>query len=123
MHPICLVEANVPGINSEKLEKEFKSRGIPFQFVKFMPNTEFPYDIAGAERIPNSACVIFFGSLNTMRHIQQTRQWKPGGWCNFRAFECSEYYSYFGRFLLNSEFVLLPIAEVLRRFNLSLIHI
>lgn len=111
----CIVEANVPGIPAAALEREFGARGIPFHFVKYMPGEAPPRDLAGAESIGHSAHAVFFGAPPTMRHIQRSRNWTPGGWFSPDNFACSRYYSHFGRFMLNQQCVLLPVSEAVRR--------
>ena len=50
-----------------------------------------------------------------MRYIQNHRRWVPGGWCNFEDLACTKYYSFFGKYLLNSNYTILPIAEAIRQ--------
>ena len=72
MKPTWILQANVPGFNAEKMEAEIRSRGMQCHFIKFMPNTERPYDLAGAEAIPYSAHAGCFASTTVMRHIQNS---------------------------------------------------
>jgi hypothetical protein len=82
--------------------------------VKYFPGYQAPEDISGTDSLPKDACVIFRGTLPLMRHIQATRPWNPGGWCNFRNLACSTYYAHFGAYLLNRDYALLPSAEAVR---------
>ncbi len=114
MRPIWLIEANVDGLPSEALKAEARRQGMAVHVVKHIQNLPVPKDIAGAEAVPRDACVVFRGSLPLMRYIQASRRWKPGGWCTFSELACSTYYAYFGPYLLNREYTLLPAAEALR---------
>jgi hypothetical protein len=60
-------------------------------------------------------CVMFYGSLGAAQRIQRATKWVPGTWLNLRNFECTQYYNHFGRFLLNSEYVMLPFGELRRQ--------
>ena len=64
---------------------------------------------------PEKSCVVFYGSLNLMRRLFHTKNWVPGGWCNLDNFKCSTYYSYFSDYLLNSDYVFLPLNEFIRQ--------
>jgi hypothetical protein len=114
MRPTWLIEANVEGLSSEALQAEIRRQGMTAQVIKHLPSLPIPRDIAGSESVPMDACVIFRGTLPLMRHIQATRRWKPGGWCTFQNLACSTYYAYYGSFLLNREYSLLPVAEAVR---------
>lgn len=50
-----------------------------------------------------------------MRHVQAHRRWLPGGWCSFDRLRCSTYYAFFGPFLLNGKYTLLPVVEAIRQ--------
>ncbi len=60
-------------------------------------------------------CVVFYGSLQFARLIQRKAKWIPGVYCNLPQFECTYYYPRFGKFLLNSEYLMLPFGEIQRR--------
>jgi hypothetical protein len=114
MRPVWLIEANVDGLPTEPLQAEIRRQGMTARVVKYLPILPVPKEIGGGESLPLDACVIFRGTLPLMRCIQAARRWQPGGWCNFRNLACSTYYAYFGPYLLNREYSLLPCAEALR---------
>jgi hypothetical protein len=120
MRPTWLIEANVEGLSSGPIREEARRQGLDCHVVKFLPALSPPKDIAGAESLPMDAFVIFRGTLPLMRHIQATRRWRPGGWCDFRNLACSTYYAHFGPYLLNADYALLPIAEAVRLANVLL---
>lgn len=114
MQPVWLIEANVDGLPSEALQAEIRRQGMLVHVVKPFVQAKPPKDILGAEAIPMDACVVFTGTLTLMRHLQQKRRWIPGGWCHFENLACSTYYAYFGQYLLNRNYKILPIAEAIR---------
>ncbi|MDF1660937.1 MAG: ATP-grasp domain-containing protein, partial [Planctomycetota bacterium] len=70
--------------------------------------------ILGAEHLPYEAPVIVLASHPLIQHIQKTRRWTPGPWCNQDKLECSSYYAFFGPYLLNQNYTLLPGVEAIR---------
>lgn len=114
MRPCWLIEANVDGLPAEAVQAEVRRQGMKGQVVKYLPALPAPKDIAGSESVPMDACVVFRGTLTLMRHIQATRRWRPGGWCPFPSLACSAYYAYYGPFLLNRDYTVLPVAEAVR---------
>ena len=64
--------------------------------------------------------VIFMGSLNCAKHVLKKTKWRV--WCDFDKFKCSHYYTYLGEHLINNEYFMMPLKEVIRRkdtiFNL-----
>lgn len=61
----------------------------------------------------NDENVIFLGSLNLGRYIKKNTRWKI--WCDLPKFECSHYYSYLGKHLINNKYIMMPLKEVLRQ--------
>lgn len=61
---------------------------------------------------PRGACVVTHGDLDLVRRVQRDQLWKPGSFANLEQLYCSRYYPYFGKLLLNSDFTILPFAEL-----------
>lgn len=113
-----LIDANADGARSEEMRAILAQRGINLRGVKLFPQSTFPHDIANAEEIGMDANAVCFGGPALIHHIQNKRRWIPGGWCSFENFSCDVYYTYFGEFLLNNRYTLLPAAEAIRQSNL-----
>lgn len=60
--------------------------------------------------------IICLGDLTLIRRIQRLRDWCPGTYANFSNFECSSYYPHFQKYLINREYVLLPLGDVERNW-------
>jgi hypothetical protein len=56
---------------------------------------------------------VFTGSLKMANEIDG--QWDPGVYYNRKNMECTTYYSYFGKYLLNNDYVMVPLLELSRR--------
>jgi ATP-grasp domain, R2K clade family 3 len=42
-------------------------------------------------------------------------QWVPGAWCNPENLDCAAYFAYFGKFLLNQHYAIMPGVEAIRQ--------
>ena len=63
---------------------------------------------------PDHDCVLFRGTLNLGRDILRT-SWIPGAYMNEKNLRCTTYYAYFGQYLLNNRYFILPLGELIRR--------
>lgn len=60
-------------------------------------------------------CVIYYGSLETAKYLRKIAKWIPGVYYNIDAFKCTNYYPALGDLLLNSEYIMMPFGELIRR--------
>lgn len=60
--------------------------------------------------------VIFQGSLQFAKKIRELANWK-GLYCNLPKLDCAYYYPRIGKYLLNSNYVLLPFGELHQRYH------
>src|SRR4051812_47592365 len=111
MRPVWLIEADVFGEAADPLKAEVRRQGMACHVIRHEPFVRGAYDLGGGAPLPDDACVIFYGSFPLLRHIQLRHHWVPGGWCNADNLACATYYAYFGRFLLNQRYALLPGVE------------
>lgn len=63
---------------------------------------------------PPTVC---YGEIDFVRQVQRCTMFIPGAWCNFENMRCSTYYAYFGEHLLNQQYIMLPIGDLLRRWD------
>lgn len=112
MQPTWLIEDFDHDDSRLPLLEEVKRQGFPYQLLTYVPFESGNYD-----SIPNSSkeCVIFQGTLNLGRQLRREKQWVPGVWCDLEAFKCTSYYPHFGQYLLNSDYVFVPIYELKRK--------
>jgi len=90
--------------------KEIGKQGMECQVVKYVPFQGGKYDL-----FPDDDCVVFFGSLNLAHQLQREKGWVPGAYCNFKNFECITYYSHWGKYLLNDDYIMLPLMDFYNR--------
>lgn len=114
MKPTWLIERGVFPDHQIAFKTEVERQGMTCVEVDYQPGKQPPADIQTTATLPDDACAILWGTLPLMQQIKLTRSWIPGGWCNVGHFECSVYYSYFGRYLLNNYYTILPGVEAIR---------
>lgn len=77
------------------------------------------YNFLDADRVlklfPSNSCVMTYGTLSLARHVINKSSWFPGAWCNLPKLECTHYYNYFGDFLLNKNYIMVPFGELKRQ--------
>lgn len=83
------------------------------QNVKLIDYTKFKGDEYWSF-YPSESCILFYGSLQTMREIQSKQPWIPGTICTVNNFDCTTYYNFVGSFLVNKDYIMLPAKEVFR---------
>jgi hypothetical protein len=117
MHPIWLIEAGVYREEAALLLAEVRRQGITGDIV---PHTALKAgaDLAiGGEAVPPDGCVIGYGTFPFARQIQLHYDWSPGAWCDPTALDCSTYFAYFGKYLLNQHYTIMPGVEAIRQSN------
>jgi hypothetical protein len=94
----------------EPLMAEVRKQGMDLEVVKYEPWESGTFD-----NYDNEDCVVFYGTLNLGRQLQRQKGWVPGVYCNFKNLCCKAYYSYWGEYLFNQDYIMLPMMEILRR--------
>jgi ATP-grasp domain, R2K clade family 2 len=77
------------------------------RYLDFRPETANQY-------FPDHECVLFRGTLNLGRQVLRS-SWIPGAYMDERNLRCTTYYTYFGPYLLNNRYFILPLGELIRR--------
>lgn len=62
-------------------------------------------------------CLICYGEIDFVREFQRQVASIPGAWCNFGNMKCSVYYAYLGEYLLNKSYAMMPVGDLLRRWE------
>jgi hypothetical protein len=115
MKPTWLIEAGVYREEVEPLLAEIRRQG--------MTGVTIPHRALGAgsslavdgRPLADDACVIGYGTFPFARQIQTHRRWSPGAWCDAEKLDCASYYAYFGKYLLNQHYAIMPGVEAIRQ--------
>ncbi len=81
------------------------------------PNPPYQWtDTKNAYRkaFPSGSCVVAHGDIDLVLRVRADNFWTPGVFASVERFFCSHYYSHFGKFLLNRDYIMLPYAELPR---------
>jgi len=113
VRPRWLIEDFEADNKFDKLAEETRRRGLQTEVVKYRPFKSGKY----SHFFKGHDCVVVQGSINLCRQLQKEDYWVPGPWLNSIAYECSRYYASLGHHHLNSDYVMLPRAEVPRQMG------
>lgn len=75
----------------------------------------FDRDISNYLVYPDNDCVVVMGSLNLSKNLRKKAKWIPGIYYNASKYECVNYYAHLGKYLLNSDYIMLPFGELIRQ--------
>jgi len=87
-----------------------KDQGFEYRIVTYIPFESGEFD-----QFAEDECVFCYGSLNLMKQLKEKKKWVPGPIINLPNFECTLYYTYLGKYLLNKDYMMMPLAEMQRR--------
>ncbi len=97
--------------NIHLIAEEIQRQGMEFKIVDYEP---FKDDIEFNEYTEND-CVVFYGSIGHANLIRKKSKWIPGVYYNQKAYDCRNYYPALGKYLLNSNYMIIPFGELLRQ--------
>ena len=109
MKPKWLIEEYEHDSSLQPLMDEVVKQGMDLKTVKYEPFESGKYDFF------NDDCVVFYGTLNLGRQLQRQKPWIPGVYCNFKNLCCHTYFSYWSKYLLNKDYIMLPMKEILTK--------
>jgi hypothetical protein len=115
MRPVWLIEAGVYGAEAEPLLAEIRRQGLVGEVIPYSALTKGAEVIVDGRSLGLTDCVIGYGTYPFARQIQLHHRWVPGAWCHPENLDCATYYSYFGKFLLNQNYAIMPGVEAIRQ--------
>lgn len=107
-----LVEHDIFEEDLGPLISEIQRQGMIVEQIKYIP-----FESGSYNNFADDDCVLCYGSLNLIRQLQRQKPWIPGSFCNLPNFECSKYYTYYGKYLFNRNYIMMPLREVKRRIS------
>jgi hypothetical protein len=115
MRPVWLIEAGVYGDEADPLLAEIRRQGMTAEVLPFrtlLKEIDIP---AGGRPLAEGDCVIAYGTFPFARQIQLHRRWSPGAWCDPAHLDCTCYFAYLGKYLLNQHYTILAGVEAIRQ--------
>lgn len=113
MKPVWLVEADVYGAEADPLVAEVRRHGMAAEVVPHRALRD-PALAACGRVLADGDRVIGYGTFPFARQIQLHRRWVPGAWCDPTNLDCTTYFAYFGKYLLNQNYAVMPGVEAIR---------
>jgi len=111
--PIWLFEDDVFGSEVEPFKSEIRRQGMRFALIRSESlHPGFPLIVDGHE-IQDYDCVLVQAGHQTFRQAVLLDQWLPVGWCTLPHFACSVSYPHFAEFLLNRDYRIGAVAELM----------
>ncbi len=104
--------------------EDYEKDSTLYPFIEEIKRQEFRLDVIKHnffygedvfDKYDNDDCIIFYGTLGLGRRLQKGKGWIPGVYCNFSNMCCHTYFSHWSKYLLNRDYIMLPILEVLNR--------
>lgn len=111
MRPLWLIENYEHDSSLDPFFNAIKNHGDRMDVFEAKPF----YDKKQFGKYDNNDCIIFYGTLNLGRMLQKDKGWVPGVYCNFTNLCCHSYYSYWYKYLLNKDYIMLPMMQILER--------
>lgn len=106
------------------IEKEFFWEGQPDTILSVLDKLQVPYHLQkfnvngldySYDMFHKDDCVLAYGSIEFIRKVNRECPWTPGAsWCDTKNLSCLSYYSHYGDYLLNREYMFIPLAEFRR---------
>lgn len=130
MKPSWLIQTNMDGVDTEPIIKEVTSQGMSVYRTEHHLGRHADYGdldpdpnqlmMHQPELLSSRNCVLCCGDIDFVRRIYRRASFIPGVWCNFNNMKCSTYYAYLGEHLLNQQYMMMPVGDLLRRWDQSI---
>jgi hypothetical protein len=115
MRPTWLIEAGVYGDEATPLLEEIRRQGMAADVVPHQALRKGAAPIVGGRTLAPEECVLGYGTFPFARQILLHHRWFPGAWCSAENLDCTAYFAYFGRYLLNQHYAIMPGVEAIRQ--------
>jgi len=115
MRPTWLIEAGVYGNEVTPLLDEIRRQGMAGDIVPHQALKKGFAPVIGGQALSPDSCIIAYGTFPFARQIQLHHRWVPGAWCCAENLDCAVYFAYFGKFLLNQHYAIMPGVEAIRQ--------
>jgi hypothetical protein len=109
-----LIDADIGDGYRDQLVAAIRDQGQQAKLVH-APSPPFRWEDVGCsyrETFPKDACVISHGDIELVTRIHRERRWTPGAFCTLENLACSSYACWYGKHLLNRQYIMLPFGEL-----------
>src|SRR5262249_27562295 len=113
--PTWLIEAGVYRDEADPLAAAIRRQGMTAGVVPHQALKAGSAPVVDGRPVPPDACVIGYGTFPFARPIQLPHRSVPGAWRDPDNLDCATYFAYFGRYLLNQHYAIMPGVEAIRQ--------
>jgi hypothetical protein len=115
MRPTWLIEAGVYGDEATPLLEEIRRQSMAGELVPHQVLRKGSAPVIGGQPLAPDMCVLGYGTFPFARQIQLHHRWVPGAWISAENLNCAVYFAYFGGYLLNQHYAIMPGVEAIRQ--------
>jgi len=112
MKPTWMIQSNIDGIDTGPLMAEVLRQDMDVVKAEYDFGKCFDFS-----PYTGQDCIVCYGDISFTGDIHRRAPFVPGVWRNVNSYKCSTYYAHFGELMLNQDCVLLPLAELVRRWD------
>ena len=112
MKPDWLIQTNMEGVDTGLMIAEVLAQGMQVRRIEHRLGAQV--DFSGYN--PHD-CIVCYGDIDFVRQVHKMAPFIPGAWCNFHHMKCSTYYAHLGEHLLNQQYMMMPVGDLLRRWD------
>jgi hypothetical protein len=111
MRPKWFIENEKFGEDVTSLINEVKRQGMEVKTGDYLNLIDGGY----YDAYPEDECVIYQGTLNAAAYMRKNVPWIPGPYYHPTDYDCINYYPPLGKYLLNSDYIMLPWGDLRRQ--------
>jgi hypothetical protein len=112
MKPKWLIQTNMDGVDTNPMIAKVTAQGMTAHTIECRLGQHIDFDVYDP-----TDCIICYGDIDFVRQARQRARFIPGVWSNFENMKCSTYYAYLGKYLLNRCYMMMPIGDLLERWD------
>lgn len=113
MKPDWLIQTNMEDVDTDPMIAEVLKQGMEVRRVDHQLGVHVDF----SHYKPHD-CIVCYGDIDFVRQVYHRAPFIPGAWCNFYNMKCSTYYAYLGEHLLNQQYIMMPIGDLLRKWDM-----
>src|SRR5262245_19703483 len=117
MRATWLIEADVYGDEALPLLEEVRRQGMAAEIVPHQALRKGSVPVVGGHPLAADGCVIGYGTFPIAQQVLLHQRWHPGAWCSVQNLDCTVYFAYFGSYLLNQHYTIMPGIEAIRQHD------
>lgn len=100
------------GVDTGPMRNEVISQGMTVYGISHRLGQQVDFS-----KYDSKGCIVCYGDIDFIRQVTTRAPFIPGAFCNFHNMKCSTYYAYFGKYLLNGQYMMMPVGDLLTKWE------